>query len=90
MYGDIVQTLKLLLAHKRVTYRHVSSKNTELTGKIMQIQSTCDIKLQGNEFYSVIRKIDGACKTAIDNCYNDFQSLVEPILKEETVLKLMV
>ena len=89
MYGDIVQTLKLLLAHKRVTYRHLSSKNTELTGKIMQIQSTCDIKLQGNEFYSVIRKIDGACKTGIDNCYTDFQSLVELILNEETVLGLM-
>ena len=55
----------------------------------MQIQQTCEIKLHGKEFFSVIGKIDGACKKAIENCYTDFQSLVEPILNEETVLELM-
>ena len=89
MFGDVIQTLKLMLAHKRVTYRHLSLKNTELNGKIMQIEQTCDIKLHGTAFFSVIGKIDGACRKAIENCYTDFQSLVEPILKEETVLELM-
>jgi len=89
IFDDVIQTLKLLLAYKRVTFTNISSTNSELKGKIMQIEQTCDIKLQGKEFVSVVNKVDDACKKAIEDCYNDFQSLVEPILKEETVRELM-
>ena len=83
MFGDVIQTLKLLLAHKRVTFTNISATNSELKGKIMQIEQTCDIKLQGRQFVSVVNKVDDACKKAIDDCYNDFQSLIEPILQEK-------
>ena len=89
MFGDVIQTLKLLLAHKRVTFTNISATNSELKGKIMQIEQTCDIKLQGKEFVSVVNKVDDACKKAIEDCYNDFQSLVEPILQDKIIVELM-
>ena len=55
----------------------------------MQIEHACDIKLHDTAFYSIIGQIGTACKKAIKNCYKEFQSLIDPILKEEMVLQLM-